>query len=880
MEQSEPVEPSQDFQTAQALDMEPDLGHELDVFTELQVSVTDAQYAIITHPPAPSEVLKVHAGPGSGKTFTMTARIAHLIQNKGVQAHEILVLSMANRLVSALQEALTTILGESGSKVDILTFHSYCGSIIDQYGNTLEPDAPNRKILDKNGFHNWAVFFLGKWILLGGVTLRGTITPTQLENLLADVTRGRLTASQAARNHGINVEYIEAILHYFKHHGMIGYDDLIKHALQLIEKSKRHHEQADPEDMSMHLLPRIASYKAIFVDEYQDIYPLLMSVVKAIAYYPTFGQEGYKHLTIAGDPNQSIYGFLGSRSDAMDTLHEDLPGMNIVEKPLPESFRCTQEILDAAVDICLRCNNTQPSVPLTSMRNTPKMLPMVIQETSQDAEFEFIAQEIVRLLCSLGGLLNPKDIAVLTKTNMEAEKFQSLLKERCGLKSYKISQGNLWVRARTHVFLDILSVISGDSDASFRMLCMLAVIDRARGARARAAKVFDASSTASAGNPNFLEDYLYEGLSNKHSYVQKIYKSYPDELENIARFVNEVQIQRENIERLHSSCATDYTPVEVVKCLAAMVKIPGIGDYLSKPTKGAVMSDVLESFNNSLHQSFDHYVAHKDLHERTFVDYFLQCYDNEVPAPYENLVQVSTIHSAKGLEFPVVFVTGLSNYKPHWDGILSREGDFPYDATNARLMYVAFTRARDLLYVGSGKPFEELSAASKRVLTYTLPDLETSEDNVEIPKTGMEEKKHLKIVQSTEGLEDATISDTASGTSEIGEREIVGALCNASKSWPIPETVIDSEKFANLAVQTGPIKMLKPSVFQKGETPTTLLHALSIDLNRRLPSPQKLELGRKYYSEFRQPNFRPHTLKPHIPALARASKSLLQSLKR
>lgn len=787
------------------------------------ISVSECQYDVITHPCNMNEVLSVRAGPGCGKTFTIAARIAHLLEN-GMDPSHILVLSMANRSVDALRKSLAEIIGnEKADRVDISTFHSFCGLIIDQYSPSLQPTLAKRRIFDKKSWYNLAQFFLSKLIMLGKAKLDGHITPLRLDKLLSEVTNGDLSVEEAAAKYKINASYIHTLVGYFHRHGMMRYSDLVRNALSLI-KILRNIDQV----LGM---PRLESYQAVFVDEFQDIYPSLMSVVRAIVSYPTFGHDNtMKHLTISGDPNQSIYDFLGASPATMANISEIFPTMKVKEKPLAESYRCTHPTLDAATQIALRNDDRTTIVSNRDPDFQPK--PILLQHLSQESEFAFVADEIVRLICCLGGLIYPKDIAVLTRTNAEAERIQVVLKDRFGLRSNKISQGNLWVTSPMHIYRDILSVISGESDSSFSLLNLLPVLDPARGTRLRASKLFNASVKNETGDINFLESYIFDELvkvqkeegdsvsetkssdsdtkakestkSEKSgpkpkkmpAVLETLYKNYNGLLENIAQFLNQVQIERSKLQHIHQRNPMDYNPTKLAKCLSNMAQLPGIRDYIFGDQQlDSPFSNYLESFNNSLHHSYEGYTARPDLHESlTFVDYFLQTYDNEVPETSNNLVQVSTIHSAKGLEFPIVFVIGTSKYKAYWDSYLERggghedEGEIINERESVRvegnnemediiegkrggennlksnkgeteinriggeqnadhikecdalehsedskadhrsiptshLLYVALTRARDLVYVGTGLSWNQMLSQVQRLFTCSAPEL-------------------------------------------------------------------------------------------------------------------------------------------------------------
>lgn len=805
------------------------------------ISVSNSQYDVITYPWNMNEILSVSAGPGSGKTFTLTARIAHILEN-GVDPSEILVLSMANRSVDALRNSLASIIGkDNADNVDISTFHSFCGLMIDQYAPTLEPSLGKRRIFDKKCWHNLALFFLSKYISLEDTRLEGHITAMNMDRLLSDVTSGMLSVEEAAKRYKINANYIDKLIKYLNRHGMMRYNDLITNALSLIRTSLKINANADPENKTPLLIPRLASYKAVFVDEFQDIYPQLMSIVKAVVTYPTDGYEkSKKHLTISGDPNQSIYKFLGASSNALASVKDALTDMSVAEMSLYESFRCTQPILDAAVNICLK-EDDRPEIPLKSNRESElQVKPVLLQHSSQESEFFFIANEIVRLICCLGGLIYPKDIAVLTRTNAEAERIQSIFSERYGIKSHKISQGNIWVTSPMHVYRDILSVISGESDSSFSLLNLLPILDPARGAKLRASKLFNASvKNADPGDFNFLESYLYNELEKvekkeRLAFLNVVYKNCPELLENIARFLNQVQTERDLLNRIHHRCPLDFNPQELAKCLSHMAKLPGIHKYMFKEAEqDSPFSTYLDSFNNSLHHSYDGYVGRPDLHEgMTFVDYFLQTYDNEVPVTNSNLVQVSTIHSAKGLEFPIVFVVGRAKQKAYWDSYLAP--DTEESQSSSHLFYVALTRARDLVYVGSGLNHARLLTMAQRTFQCEVPHFGYStsckiSNQADADMSGSSQKHKNKAVFNQ--FLDSNATNFILGNGDEG------FLRELSKSLQRPVPL--SEKLAQGIKSYSNILLSTPTLV------TTDLH-----VSHRLPEHRRISMGPTWTSAF------------------------------
>lgn len=716
-----------------------------DLSTHLSVSAS--QHRAITYPARPGEIVRIVAGPGSGKTFTVTARIAHLLQN-GTKPHQVLVLCMANRSVDAVRAALISAVGEATAKnVTVSTFHSFCALVIDLHGT-------RRRVLDKRTWRNMARAFLAKLMLLENHSVQGDVSAAALERILEGVASGAFTVKEAAVTHKISPEYLAAVVRYIRAQGVGRFDDLVHECVELLAEahSEAHVGSSDPEvkspaDLDVGreglavereghetLMDLLAACTAVFVDECQDIHPLLLQVIKAVVTYPTKGVASpHKHLTVAGDPRQCIYEFLGARRETMAELPLELAPMRVVDVPLQKLFRCPQPILDAAMDLCPGAVPLDliPLGRLEAARRCDGVRPVFMHNSSTSAEFAAVGTEIARLLCCLGGLLQPRDVAVLTRTNAEAEQVEQVLTDTFGVACARIVPGNAWVDLAMHIYRDVISVIVGEGDAGFSLLTLLTVLDTAKGSRARAAKAFSHCFDAPyADSANGLEAFLFDELMKieqgdvNASRLHRIYKNFPEQLENIAGFLNQLQLERKRVHMLHAQHPLDYTPVELVRCLARMAKFAGIHEFVFRQPGGTKNygNAILDSFNASLHHSFNTYANSIESQAgQTFMEYFLHTYNNEVPPTSGNAVRISTIHSAKGLEFPVVFVLGLYNYRAPWEKLLLPSPEPPANFSIHHLLFVAFTRARHLLYIGSSLAYEALPELTRMRLQQDKP---------------------------------------------------------------------------------------------------------------------------------------------------------------
>lgn len=722
---------------------------ELPKAQEIQLEVTDAQYDAIMYPANENEVLRIRAGPGSGKTFTLVARIARLLED-GMDPEEILVLSMANRSVDSLRDSLARIVGSvMAEKINISTFHSFCALLIDEEGS-LDSAYVRARVFDIQSWRRMISFFLGKLVRLHGQKINGSVTSAKLDRAVSDIISGRMSLDDACELHKINPKYVSELIHYLRLKGLIRFDELIRDAVKLMHQSREALKSAwdrhsDELSAGIHHSLRLSRTKAVFVDEFQDVYPALVSVVKAIVAHPTMGLPGslMKHLTITGDPNQCIYEFLGSKADDMDNLSTALPSMRFVDKTLADSFRCTESILKAAAEAC---PGTSP-MRLSSMRTkSASRKPFIVTSESLSEELGAFADEITRLISKTDGSVRKKDIAVLTRTNDLASQMQMLLKTR-GIPSFKLTPINHWVNSRFHVMKDILSVISGDPGSSLSLLAVLSHFDKFPRAKSRLSALFNESmQQVQTNDENLLENYLMELLSGwpgESSPLTSLYKKHPSVCKAMAEFLNQVQHEREILLSIHQESPMAYGPQELCLCLSRISKIGDISKYLevSRDQDTVSQYEILKSFNDSVHLAYENFSKLLEQNSISFIDYFVQNYDAEVPNDTEDSVKLSTIHAAKGLEFPVVFIPGLTKYGSSWNSVLgSDEADEDYLTQRAdpssrlsatsRLLYVGLTRARDLAYIGVSFPFKNLLRSTRHNFTEKSGETTRQTDNI------------------------------------------------------------------------------------------------------------------------------------------------------
>lgn len=696
-------------------------------------TASPSQRSIISYPATHNSILSIKAGPGSGKTYTLSQRIANLIRENGYQPHEILVLSMANRSVNSLLKTLSSTLGdEMASQIDISTFHLFSAKIVDNYSQKYISQSPRKRLVDDITWKYFSSIFLGRYLKLDGKNIAGNLTPKNFEALVSQVRSGKVSSEEASEKFKVNKNYVESLIDYLDTNGVVRYNDLLTNANQIILRSIESDSQ---------LIDKLYNYRVIVVDEFQDMYEDLLDVIKLVMTYPTRNEpiDTCKHLTIAGDPNQSIYDFLGSKPAMMEKLETEFPGAFINHMIIEESFRCTPEILQASIETCLSKDSFTRR--LHSVKS-PGYLPIIHEFKNQNQEHEFIVHEIIRLTIELGGLLKFSDFAILARSNKEIEEINHLL-GNYGISHNKLNSSLLWTKSKVHILLDILNVLETGPGSELALLCILLFIDKEYGGKTRVAKTFSLSRVWASklglkygGLEEFLFENLYDPQEVKKSSLYNIYKKYPHILDEIGNFIRLIRNKREDL----VSNIDKQDPTMLLECLSDIVDNLDLKGYLNEPTRTKSYSGTdqellvmeyksqlnieLREFHNCLHHCYNKYLKEGALStlNDSFTSFFLKKYNDEIPVTSDNTVNTSTIHTAKGLEFPVVFICNFSSYGTSpWDHILTEsenKSNLP-----SRLLYVGITRAKDLLYIGTSKSIGEVSDKVIDHYTTILPTM-------------------------------------------------------------------------------------------------------------------------------------------------------------
>ncbi|GME83751.1 unnamed protein product [Ambrosiozyma monospora] len=452
------------------------------------------------------------------------------------------------------------------------------------------------------------------------------------------------------------------------------YDDLLSECHQILTTEE--HATGKPEFVS--------NYKVIIVDEIQDIYPALCNIILDMSLD--------KHLTIAGDPNQSIYTFLGA--EYSKNWGRILPEFEKVETiTLNESFRLTPELQRFSNSMRKgskpRTTTTNPYFN-SCVKSSVSLEPVRISFNSQVEEYEFIYNEIERMVNLSNNQIKYSDIAILAFANQDVDScyryFEEKQSETMGLK--RLNSTPRWLNTDISLILQYMKILV-DPTQSLALLTTLSML------KGVGLTTVNSINSAAVKLNVSVWDYINNHELKASKKISKIILDYRDVIKDC----------RESID------AND--PNSIMVALLTLANKYGLKQRLNKKKLNELQLKEYEEFLTSIWMTLKKISSFKPV-DQTLLQFYLHNYNTElimnsklkstlnltsdedtVPNSdtegnantndYESEVKFSTIHTAKGLEFPIVF-------------LLSSNNDNLFIPERKRALYVAVTRATTLLY--------------------------------------------------------------------------------------------------------------------------------------------------------------------------------------
>jgi len=603
-----------------------------------------AQYAAVTTLEGPLLIL---AGAGSGKTRVLTRRVAHLIHS-GVAPENLLAVTFTNKAAHEMKERVVELIGEVGERVWVSTFHSTCARLLRV---DIEPLGWTRRfaIYDDDDQLRMMKEIVGQ---LGYDPAQ--VAPKDLLGQIDGYKNRMLTADDLVRTRRAHVndllvrvwrEYDEAL----RAADAVDFNDLIGLTVRLL----REHPAV--------LQKWRDRFRYLMVDEYQDTNKGQYDLLRLLA-------DGHRNLGVVGDDDQSIYGFRGADVSNILNFQQDFPGATVVR--LEQNYRSTSNILCLANAVVKQNPNRLDKELWTEAPGGPK-ISLHAAETP-GAEAQWVARAILQLR-RFGHEYG--EIALIYRTNALARLYESALRDVHI--PYKIVGGRKFYERRE--VRDILAylrlVVNPADDAAF--LRVVNVPPRGVGTKTLQALRDDAGQR---GVPLL-------GVARGRAAGQKGLKAFVDLIDAL------------------NHAARDEDPPEL---LARVVALSGYRGMLEedKDARGQVTREAaerLEHLDELVAEARSHTPAPEQVSpmERLtgWLDRVSLTADADTPVAGGE-VTLMTVHSSKGLEFPVVFVVQMSEgIFPH----ARAEGETGGVEEERRLAYVAFTRAMKRLIVSRSR---------------------------------------------------------------------------------------------------------------------------------------------------------------------------------
>lgn len=590
------------------------------------------------------------AGAGSGKTRTITYRIAHMVYNLGISAKEILGVSFTNKAAKEMRERVSTLLGKSRMRgITLTTFHSLGVRIL-------------KEDIDKLGYHkNFSIYD----------------TTDQMA-----IIRGELKKFKAEKS--FDIKEIQSRISYLKNQG-IGPEDYqrskffdeddpyciaLEHIYREYEDKLKFYNAIDFDDILFLIVllfrdyPEVADkwserFKYIMIDEFQDTNHLQFELVMGLT-------RKHNNLCVVGDDDQSIYAFRGADISNILNFEKNFPGAKVVK--LEENYRSTSPILELANEVISK-NKDRRDKTLWSQKKSPeKPLLWLTQDT--DHEAEIVVEQIVKHQ-SQGRHLG--DIAILYRSNTQAQPLEEQL--RLSQVPYTIIGGQkFYEKKEVKDLISYMTVLLNPKD-QMAIRRILNVPNRGIG-RTTLEKFLAISQEENIT--------LYEAMINQPEIAGKSEK-------NIRAFTELVSKSQENFQNhsLNEAISMLIDDIDFYKFIEKQ--------YDSAKQVERRKNDVMV-FIESAERFIQFQKAHATL--KNFVERLLlqDSQDNqdgdEDDDVRKNEVTLMTLHSSKGLEFDTVYLVGMEEESLPHKNVIKLGEDI---SEERRLCYVGITRAQQKL---------------------------------------------------------------------------------------------------------------------------------------------------------------------------------------
>lgn len=646
------------------------------------------------------------AGPGSGKTRAITRRIAHLVQNCGVPPYRVAAVTFTNKAAREMRERLNSLMGVHSQDLTVGTFHAFCARILRREGQNIQVNS------------NFSIFDDVDQIV---------IIKRAMKELNVDPKRyGPRTVQSVISSAKSQLVGVEG----FALKNETYFDEIVSRIYERYDQLLTQSSGLDFDDLLLKVYILLRDYPSVakkyeeryfhlMVDEFQDTNIAQYEISKQLA-------QGHRNLCVVGDPDQAIYSWRNADIRNILSFQSDFPEAK--EIAFEENYRSTQTILDAASHV-IESNERRVEKNLWTKNGQGAPITVIEGYDGHD-EALYVAREVQNLLVEEG--YSWRDIAVMYRVNAQSR----VLEETClrhGIPYQIVGSLKFYHRQEIKDITAYLRLVANThDDASFARVVNLptrGIGQRTLGELARLAMDYETSLFGAT-----------EILSSSDDTVASLVQLPARSIKALKRFHDLVR-----------GLSVDSQSLSLVDLIDAILERTGYKQKtLGDADRGEERWENIIEYRDST-EEFTYLGARNDL--MAFLESISLVNDTDNMDEGTDAITMITLHQAKGLEFPVVFIVGME------EGVLPhiRSMDDPDQIEEERrLCYVGVTRAKERLYLtrafrrgfrGSSEPNEssrflsdipkKLVTTSKATPTHGLRSLSRAQDSVRTDLMGV-----------------------------------------------------------------------------------------------------------------------------------------------
>lgn len=585
----------------------------------------------------------VLAGAGSGKTTVLVNRIAYMISEKHIRPWNILAITFTNKAAREMKDRIERLLGDTAKDMWIGTFHSVCVRIL-------------RSCIDLLGYsRDFVIYDTADTKTVMKECLRELDIDEKsfpVRNVLSIISNAKNDLMDAATFENVyKSDYRMSIIAkiYYRYqtklrkNNAVDFDDIILNTVKILSEN--------PDVLSKYQ----DKFQYILVDEYQDTNNSQYLLINLLA-------QANRNLCVVGDDDQSIYKFRGANIGNILNFEEDYSDVQKIT--LDQNYRSTQNILDAANSVISNNKGRMGKSLWTSNGDGNKVF--VYTGTNEYDEARYIARQIKKHFDEQGSF---SDCAILYRTNAQSRVIEEMLMRESV--PYKVLSGlRFYDRKEIKDIIAYLRVVYNPNDD----VSLARIINEPK------RKIGNATLEKARNIAREKETSLYDVISHADDYPEfktaiKKLLSFSEIIQSLIKLKDTVTIEDLTGRILND---TGYMPALVMEdTTESKTRIENLGEFISVITE----FEKNEETGNTLGEFLENISLVSDI----------DGYDEN-----EDSAVLMTIHSAKGLEFPIVFLSGLE--EGLFPGMRSMESDDDIEEER-RLCYVAITRAKEQLYI-------------------------------------------------------------------------------------------------------------------------------------------------------------------------------------